>query len=634
MSVSNLSPYDGSNQSQAGSASGPSAQTSGQTQQSELSTFEAMLSTYVTQDKVSEPPPDLKFLTPPDSKSLTPPDPKSMAEQLQQPSLDLLPPQLRSAIKSMEQAPQPSAVEPPAVESPPVAQAPVKSSRITWSGGKLTETELQIVAVLNRHKDQCPLSWDSLTDKANDPSTPPDLKAAIEGLQKDPELFYAIGSQGDGRCGGKIKAGDLSGFSSYHSQVGAFQEQQAQNYQRNYIPSDGTGKGQPSVMTMNDAIRELYRYSEYLPKNLSQADFKQIVDGDAKIGKCPPQVIAAAQYFLNHPDAWTKLNGGWTGNVHKEDFLSIAASAMSLTKAERKTLDTINRNQRAFFGDPFMAFLGRGDLTREKLARMVGNKNLSKDVRNAASQLLSDPVLFGLLNNTITGYKTHHRFFDFGGGHRVDSGNISHGDFRHFYRNMSAANRTIQHTKTHKPKTAAEQDAAADMMMGVADQPGIKSVKKNGGALMHVVDGVLKVGSKVLDWAATAVGLLSFIPGLGELADLGSMVLEAESQAAKLLHTAITGGDMTKALKEAGLTMGAQALSLVAGPEVKLAMRNGLTKAALEEALSAGINLPVSMAQSYATQYLENVKARLEAGPIAAAGATTQFGMTPLQNVA
>ncbi|MGX5805601.1 HrpF/NolX family T3SS translocon protein [Bradyrhizobium sp. Arg314] len=527
-------------------------------------------------------------------------DVTSSLEELAQHPLDLLPPNMRAAIESMDKDPQPSEIA-----NPPVSPVPIKSDRITWCGGSLTSAELQIVAVLNRHKDQCPLSWGSLADKANDPSTPPDLKAAIEGLQQDPELFYAIGSQGDGRCGGKITAKDLSGFSGLHSQVTAFQDKQAQSYEQNYIPSDSTGNPQPSVMTLNDALRELYRYSENLPKNLSVADFKQIVEGESKTGKCPPQVIAAAQYFVSRPNEWKQLYGGTIDKVHKEDFLQVASSSMSLSRSELNTIETIKSNQDAFFGS--------GDLTRDKLASMEQDKSLDPKVQKAASQLLSDPLLFSLLNNSITGYKTHHKFFDFGGGHTVDSGDVSNKDFAHFYDSMSSANRTVQQSKAHVPKAAADQDAVADMMMGRTDQPDTKSAKKNGGAFIHAVGDVLKVVSPVLDWAATAVGLLSFVPGLGQVADAVSMALSCESQAANLLRTAITGGNMKQALQEAGISIGAQALSLVAGPEVKLAIRNGLVKKAVEEAATAGINLPISIAQTYAEGYLNNLQARLAA---------------------
>jgi len=558
----------------------------------ELSSFEAILAGCSLKDKTGD------HSVPQDTEAAE--SAKQLAEELTQETRNILPPDLRAALDGFGQAPPPA----PAAGSIGIAAAPVPSSRITWNSGTLTDTELQIVSVLNRHKDKCPLDWKSLGDLANDPSTPPDLKAAIEALQQDPELFYAIGSQGDGRCGGKIKADDLSSFSDHHAQVAAFQDQQARRYEHNYIPSDGTGSGQPSVMSENDALRELYRYSDNLPKNLSLADFKQIVDGEAKTGKCPPQVVAAAQYFLDHPNEWKQLYGGSIDKVHKEDFLQVASSSMNLSQTELDTLNTINKNQAAFFG--------KGDLTRDKLASMVDDKSLAPEVRQAASQLLSDPLLFGLLNNSITGYKTHHKVFDFGGGHTVDSGNISNNDFTHFFSNMSAANRTPHHLKTHVAKTAADQSAVADMMIGVEDQPDIKSPKKNGGAFMHVLDDVLKVGSKVIDWAATAVGVLGVIPGLGELADLASMVLESEAQAANLLHTAITGGNLKQALEEAGLSLAAQAVGCIAGPEVKLAMREGLVKQAIQEAATAGINLPVSMAQSYAENYLNDLKARIE----------------------
>ncbi|MGY4473830.1 type III secretion translocon protein HrpF [Bradyrhizobium sp. USDA 3364] len=599
MSVNNLPLTTSSNLALSGLASGPSPAR-------DFSGFEAVLVSLSLKGTTDEHSPPQGPAAEDSAKQLT--------EELTREVRNIIPPEIKAALDACQETPEPSSEEASSpANAPKIAEAPVQSSRITWNSGTPTEAELQIVSVLIRHKDKCPLDWKSLGDLANDPSTPPDLKAAIEALQRDPELFYAIGSQGDGHCGGKIKAGDLSGFSDHHPQVAEFQEQRAKNYTQNYIPSDGSGNGEPSVMMLSDALRELYRYSDNLPKNLSLSDFKQIIDGEAKTGKCPPQVLAAAQYFLDHPDEWKQLYGGSIDKVHKEDFLQVASSSVNLTKAELNTLDTISKSQSAFFG--------KGDLTREKLASMADDKSLAPEVRKAASQLLSDPVLFGLMNNAITGYKTHHKFFDFGGGHTVDSGNISKSDFNQFFSNMSGANRTVQHVKTHAARTAAEKDAVADMTMGVADQPDIKSPKKNGGAFMHAINDVLKVGSKVLDWAATAVGVLSFIPGLGELADLASMVLESEAQAANLLHTAISGGNIKQALEEAGLNLAAQAVGCIGGPEVKLAMREGLVKQAIQEAATAGVNLPVSVAQSYAEDYLNNLKARIESERMQAAGA-------------
>lgn len=70
---------------------------------------------------------------------------------------------------------------------------------------------------------------------------------------------------------------------------------------------------------------------------------------------------------------------------------------------------------------------------------------------------------------------------------------------------------------------------------------------------------------------------------------------------------------MKQALIEAGIGVAAQAVGLVSGPGVKLAIRNGLARKAIEEAATAGINLPLSMAQHYAEGYLNDLKARLTA---------------------
>ncbi|WP_308217201.1 HrpF/NolX family T3SS translocon protein [Ralstonia pickettii] len=476
-------------------------------------------------------------------------------------------------------------------------------STVTWNGGMLSQSEVQIVSVLDRHKDQCPIPWNGLENKINDPSTPPDLKAALQGLAQDQALFIAIGSQHHGHFRGKIKAHDLDAFTAKHSQVSEFNEQQAKSFEQNYIPSDGNSNGRPSAMSQSDALRELYKYSDNLTKKLGKNEFQQIVDGDAKTGKTPPQVIAAAQYFLDHQDAWNQLTG--RSEVKKADFLQAASSSISLTQSELTTLKTMNGDQTAFFGD--------GNLTRDKLAGMTNNMQLDSNVRQAATHLLQDPVLFSLLNNAITGYKTHHGFFDFGGGHTVDSGKIAGRDFRKFYGNLSLANQTVQKPQTHVPKTHADKNAVACMLMGTADQPDIKSPKHNGGFLMHAVDTALKVESKLTHWASMAVGALSFIPGVGEIADAVSTALEAESQSCNILNAIVNGDNLKRALEEAGLNLAAAAIGNIGGPEARLAMKEGISKIIAEKAINAGINLSVSEAQNYAENYLAGLKNRLEA---------------------
>ncbi|MCC4622402.1 serine kinase [Xanthomonas cassavae CFBP 4642] len=458
---------------------------------------------------------------------------------------------------------------------------PVDGSSVTWDGGTLTQNELEIVTTLDRHKDKLPVAWADLDAKINDPATPPDLKQALTELQKDPRLFFAIGSQGDGKCGGKIKAGDLSKFSAGHAQVAEYATRLAKGYTQNYMASDSPDKTQPTVMTESDAMREFYRYSDYLPKDLNQDTFKQLVEGDSKTAKCPPQLIAAAQYFREHPDQWKAL-AGHSASMSTPDFLGKAASEVHLTAPELKTLDTINSHRDAFFGD------GK-EVTRDKLQSIAKNDKADPDVRDAARQLLDDPLLFGLLNNSITGYKKPHSFF--GGGHVVDSGKISQKDFEQFHDHMSAANKTVEKSPTHAATSPGQKKAAADMLMGKADQPEIKKKKKDVGTLGKGLHEFLKWDSKIMDWASVGLSALNGIPLIGEVADAAALALESEAQAAQVIDTALQGGDMSLAWKLAGINMAGAVVGAVGGPTARLAAKGaakgvaeGATKVASESA--------------------------------------------------
>ncbi|PPU14756.1 serine kinase [Xanthomonas arboricola pv. corylina] len=452
---------------------------------------------------------------------------------------------------------------------PPAAEG----STVTWDGGTLTQSELEIVTTLDRHKDKLPVAWADLDAKINDPATPPDLKQALTELQKDPRLFFAIGSQGDGKCGGKIKAGDLSKFSAGHAQVAEYANKQAKGYTQNYVASDSPDKTQPTVMTESDAMREFYRYSDYLPKDLNQDAFKHLVEGDSKAQKCPPQVIAAAQYFREHPDQWKALAGD-AGSMSTPDFLQKSASQMHLTAPELKTLDTINSHQDAFFGD------GK-EVTRDKLDTIAKDDKADPAVRDATKQLLGDPLLFGLLNNSITGYKKPHSFF--GGGHVVDSGKISNKDFQQFYDHMTAANKAVEKSPTHAATSPDQKKAVADMLMGKADQPEIKQKKKDIGTVGKGLHEFLKWDSKILDWASVGLNALNGIPIIGEIADVGALVLESEAQAAQVIDTALQGGNMKLAWELAGINMAGAVVGAAGGPSARLAAK-GVAKGVAEGA--------------------------------------------------
>ncbi|CAJ0821459.1 hypothetical protein LMG19087_04444 [Ralstonia wenshanensis] len=79
-----------------------------------------------------------------------------------------------------------------------------------------------------------------------------------------------------------------------------------------------------------------------------------------------------------------------------------------------------------------------------------------------------------------------------------------------------------------------------------------------------------------------------------------------------VLHAMVSGGNVNKALEEAGLNLAAAAIGNIGGPEVRLAMKEGITKIVAEKAINAGVNLGVSEAQDHAENYLAGLKARLE----------------------
>ncbi|MGA3944154.1 HrpF/NolX family T3SS translocon protein, partial [Ralstonia nicotianae] len=481
------------------------------------------------------------------------------------------------------------------------------SQVLTWNSGTLNDSQLEIMSILARHKDKMPVDWSSIQDKINDPSTPSDLKAALQALANDPALFFAIGSQGDGNCKGKIKAGDVSKFADNHPQVEEYNRKKAEGYVKNYIPSDAKPGDKPSAMTQNDALRELYRYSDYLPKKLDMEAFQRIVDGDSDVKKAPPQVIAAAEYFLQNRNEWASLNkmDDPDKRVGKSDFLQRAASAVHLSKEDLQTVSTINSNLDVFFKD------GQ-KITRDRLAAMSQDESLSPAVRNAAKQLLQDPLLYGLINNANSGYKTKNGFFSFGGP-TVDSGVIGKKDFEKFMSSMTDANKTVQARKTHPANSEASKSAVADMGMGMEDQPDIKAVKKSGGALKKAMDKILTIYSKVMDIASQVVGALGMIPGLGEIADALSMGMAAGASAAKVLSTLLNGGSLKKALAEAGINLASAALGAVAGPEARVALKNGLTKMLVEKVANTGIDLAVDKAKSFVDGYLQDLKGRLHA---------------------
>lgn len=93
----------------------------------------------------------------------------------------------------------------------------------------------------------------------------------------------------------------------------------------------------------------------------------------------------------------------------------------------------------------------------------------------------------------------------------------------------------------------------------------------------------LKWDSKILDWMSVGLSALNGIPIIGEITDAASIALESEAQAAQVVDTAIQGGDMSLALKLAGINMAGAVVGAVGGPTARIgakAVAKGVAEAA------------------------------------------------------
>lgn len=128
-------------------------------------------------------------------------------------------------------------------------------------------------------------------------------------------------------------------------------------------------------MTTDDAQRELFKYSDYLPGDISQQSLQNIVDSTASEGRMPAQVVAAAKFYLDHPDQWQAIAG--TGNsIGRGELLDNISKGIHLTSDETQTIQTIQGNSNTFFD--------KGYLTRDKLKSIANDSSQSEAVRKAA----------------------------------------------------------------------------------------------------------------------------------------------------------------------------------------------------------------------------------------------------------
>ena len=417
---------------------------------------------------------------------------------------------------------------------------------------------------------------DDLKKLADDPKTPPDMKKALDTLLSDPDMFNKIDNATPGKVDGKLAANDIETIKKT-PEFQAYSDQQAEDYTHAYVPSDAPPGTGAQEMTGNDAMRELYRYSQSLPKNLSLDTLKAIADGSQPLDKCPPQVQAAAKYMVDHPSQWAKYTGMTDPKAteSREALCDQASYNVKLTKPESDAVNTLKNNEDVFFKN--------GGLTPKKLQQIADDDSQPQDVRDAAKLLLQpNSMLFSMLDNG-----KHHAGGDF--FNKANDKNISSGDLDAFI-----AHGTNQIAPAPTPAsidTPDEMKARRDMYDGQKTQPDEK--KEMGGGFFKMID--------IIGWIGTGLSLL--IPGLGEAAlgaGVGRAAVQAGIQAgakaaaeggvkAGLNAAKEAGMEAGKAASESAAQAGEKGIGYAAGQTAARGSKDG-AQIGVEHATSSGNN--------------------------------------------
>ena len=487
--------------------------------------------------------------------------------------------------------------------------------------------EMGTISVLQRHRDIFPVKMSEIQQRIDDPNVLPDVRDALIQVKNDRTLNIALDSQNQGggvvHVDGCLSDRDLDRLGELPA-MKTFNEAQAKNFVDFYIPSDADSSVKfPRKMTENDAEREFYLYSDNLPGHLNKKVLKDIVDGQACCNKCPPQVIAAAQYFRDHPASWDKLtsdsNGtpNAQGGTKRSHMLDNIAKTVYLNTDEKTTLDTLDKNRGVFF-----------PATRDSLQKLIDNPDSKLEVKKAAQKLLDDPLLFGMLDNGKAGHSSNLI-------KSADDGKIGTGDLDAFMANLTTKNKKQSPLPpTHKASTPAEKSAVAAMQAGELDHPKIKQEK--GGGFIHflrsVITPFLKVAEMVEHAISIAMSALTKIPFIGEIAGAISMAAEAMAGGLHIVTAAINGADIKKAAIAAGAGIAGALVGLVvtgAGAAIAKGITAGVEHVAMAASTKAATALGERGAAKAATSAgTEGATTTAERGAAKAATSTSEEGAT------
>jgi type III secretion translocon protein HrpF len=467
--------------------------------------------------------------------------------------------------------------ETPSAETQQIQEDQMQSDRAAADAAmSQKDNDNQALHVLQMHQDKLPKKMnDNDIDKMiSDPNTQPDLKDALQYLKDNPDFKKKLDTAGKGGDpDGTISHKDLNAAAEDPSYA-AFCSNKSQSYANNYVPSDAktAEDAKPRKMDASAAYREIYKYADSLPDGISEEEVKKIASGKSH-GKTPPQVMAAAQFLADNPDALAKVVGpkGHLDNNQMEDAL---VQQITLNASEKEALETIKNKKNEFFGDK--------KLNREELEKIAQDPSKSPDIQKAAKQLLESPVLFGMLDNASTGH----------GGNatkKANDGVISSKDADAKLNSLTSENTAAEKkpVASSAPQTAEDAQNLQEMTNGVNDQPDIK--KSSGGGLADFARSLLKVWSKVLDIAKTIVDAVTSVlpPPFKAMGIAVSAGIAAQNNLVVKPAVAMMEG---KSAKEA-YTEGAKGLAMdAAGTAASAVIPGGsaIAAGASKEAIKAG----------------------------------------------
>ncbi|MFP8968352.1 HrpF/NolX family T3SS translocon protein [Pokkaliibacter sp. CJK22405] len=435
----------------------------------------------------------------------------------------------------------------------------------------------EIVTTLGRHEDllKKPKDFKGLQELANDPDTPSDAKKALEALTKDGEdgaMYQAFDAAKTGKTDGKISSKDIRELQKL-PQVAAYADFKAETYTHDYVPSDAKPGSAPREMTTNDAMRELFQYSESLPgKNIDLETMQKIADGTQDMGKCPPQVAAAAKFFTDHPDQWQILTKDDGGKVSRDRLCDLAAQNVNLSPQESKAIDTLQNNKDIFFKG--------GSLNTDKLTKIANDESNSQDVRDAAN-LLAQPhsMLFSMLDNGKHGAGGN--FFN-----KANDKKISEGDLSAFVK--KGTNQVAQEPiLSGAPTNKLEADAINDMNVGQETQPDEK--KEKGGGIFKLLE--------ALSWVGTAVASVFTGGAAGALMTAGRVIGQTVAKV------------VAKEVGKEVLEQGAKGIAKEAGKDIAKEVGKDAAK---DIATGTVKNAAKDITKDYGKDYTQDQIARIE----------------------